>query len=90
MSSEKKTNQWIEHCKAYAKEHGCSYRDAIKNSKESYQPRKSEKEHEPEIEVQPLPLKKEKELKPRRKIEVEIEPEDTKKVLRKRKKNILQ
>jgi hypothetical protein len=52
MSSEKKTNLWIEHCKAYAKEYGCSYRDAIKNSKASYKPSKNEKEPAPQVEVE--------------------------------------
>ena len=34
----KKANPWIEHVKAYAKEHNISYRDAIKESKSSYKP----------------------------------------------------
>jgi hypothetical protein len=49
MTSERKSNQWIEHCKAYAKEHGCSYKIAIKEAKASYVPMpKVKKQKEPE------------------------------------------
>jgi hypothetical protein len=29
---------WVEHCKKYAKEHGCSYKQAMKDAKASYKP----------------------------------------------------
>lgn len=32
----KKPSAWIAHCKAYAKEHNCSYKDAMKAAKASY------------------------------------------------------
>ena len=32
----KKSSPWIEHCKAYAKAHSCSYKDAMKAAKASY------------------------------------------------------
>lgn len=61
MTTEKRTNQWIEHCKAYAKENGCSYKIAIKESKASYVPiskvekPKVEQQVEPEPEPEPEP-----------------------------------
>ena len=33
-------NPWVEHCKAYAKKHKCSYRDAIKLAGPSYKKKK--------------------------------------------------
>jgi hypothetical protein len=30
------TNQWVEHCRAYAKKNNCSYRDAMSKAKTSY------------------------------------------------------
>ena len=30
-------NQWIQHVKQYANQHGCSYSDALKRAKSSYQ-----------------------------------------------------
>ena len=36
--SDKPINPWIVHCKKYAKEHGCSYKDAIKLARPSYKP----------------------------------------------------
>jgi hypothetical protein len=32
----KKASNWIAHCKAYAKEHKCSYKEAMKAAKASY------------------------------------------------------
>jgi len=32
----RKPSKWIEHVKAYAKEHGCSYKEALSRAKESY------------------------------------------------------
>jgi outer membrane biosynthesis protein TonB len=53
MTSERKSNQWIEHCKAYAKEHGCSYKIAIKEAKASYVPMPKVKKAEPQPEPEP-------------------------------------
>jgi hypothetical protein len=30
------TNPWVQHVKAYAKEHGCTYKEAMKKAKETY------------------------------------------------------
>ena len=48
-------NNWIEHCKKYAKEHNVSYRQALKDAKASY--KKSEKK---EVEKMDKPVKKKK------------------------------
>lgn len=29
-------NPWVQHVKAYAKQHGCSYKEALKKAKETY------------------------------------------------------
>ena len=31
---------WVRHCQAYAKEHGCSYKDALKRAGASYHKQK--------------------------------------------------
>lgn len=36
--SDKPINPWIAHCKNYVKEHGCSYKEAIKLARPSYKP----------------------------------------------------
>lgn len=33
---ERKNNPWVEHCKKYAAENGCSYKEAISKAKDSY------------------------------------------------------
>lgn len=43
MSLLQKSNPWIAHCKAYAAEHKCTYRDAIKLSKATYVPKEKVK-----------------------------------------------
>ena len=35
-STEKKQNSWILHCKQYAKDNNVSYKDAIKQAKDTY------------------------------------------------------
>lgn len=52
----KKVNAWILHCKAYQKEHGCSYKEAISLAKDTYKksvpaptPVKSEEKDNPEL-----------------------------------------
>ena len=32
------TSAWVQHCKNYAKEHNCSYKDAMKQAKATYNP----------------------------------------------------
>ncbi len=34
--TERKSNPWVDHCKKYAAEKGCSYKQAISEAKESY------------------------------------------------------
>lgn len=34
--TERKSNPWVDHCKKYATEKGCSYKQAISEAKESY------------------------------------------------------
>ena len=34
--AERKSNPWVDHCKKYAAEKGCSYKQAISEAKESY------------------------------------------------------
>ena len=33
---ERKNNPWVEHCKKYAQENKCSYKEAISKAKDSY------------------------------------------------------
>ena len=33
---ERKNNPWVEHCKKYAQENKCSYKEAISRAKDSY------------------------------------------------------
>lgn len=32
------SSAWIQHCKAYQQQHGCSYKDAMKHARETYNP----------------------------------------------------
>ena len=34
--TERKTNPWVDHCKKYAAENGCSYKQAISEAKSTY------------------------------------------------------
>ena len=34
--TERKSNAWVDHCKKYAAEKGCSYKQAISEAKASY------------------------------------------------------
>ena len=34
--TERKTNAWVDHCKKYAAENGCSYKQAISEAKATY------------------------------------------------------
>ena len=34
--NERKNNPWVEHCKKYAQENKCSYKEAISRAKDSY------------------------------------------------------
>jgi hypothetical protein len=54
----KPLNPWIAHCKNYVKEHGCSYKDAIKLARPSYKPttdRIKKPATEPSVENSPTP-----------------------------------
>ena len=34
--TERKSNPWVDHCKKYAAENGCSYKQAISEAKSTY------------------------------------------------------
>jgi hypothetical protein len=56
--SDKPINPWIAHCKNYVKEHGCSYKEAIKLARPSYKPTTDRIKKivvEPPVEKSPAP-----------------------------------
>ena len=54
--SEKPINPWVAHCQAYAKQHGCSYKVAIKEAGATYKRITAPKPPKPVAEPIPEPV----------------------------------